>query len=308
MKVGLLLNVNNHTVDPATLARAVEEAGFESLWVGDHPVIPVHGVSPMMGSGGDIPEAYAHVSDPFVSLALMAGVTTRLKLGTGICILPARHPILTALQAATLDWFSTGRLLFGVGCGWLREELELLGADYARRLEQTREYAAAIRALWSDPERSFEGRWVSFPQVKLNPRPFQPGGPKILLGTWGPKAVERVAAWADGWLPMLVTPEQLAGEMDRLRVECDRRGRDADQIEVTLFEYDPGGDRASSQAFLSRYAEAGADRVVVIQGLGDRMGSHEWATWAEDRFRERLDDVASRYLGSRAGEVTPFRA
>lgn len=292
----MLLNVNNHTVDPATLARAVEKAGFESLWVGDHPVIPVKTESPMQGSGEDIPEAYAHVSDPFVALSMMAAVTTTLKLGTGICILPARHPIMTALQAATLDWFSKGRLLFGVGPGWLEEEISLLGADYPRRLAQTREYAAAIRSLWSEPAGPFEGEWVSFPEVKLNPRPYQPGGPKIHLGTWGPKAAGRVAEWADGWLPMLVTPEQLAVEMDKLREECERRGRDPDEIEVTLFEYDPGGDRDASQEFLARYAEAGADRVVVIQGLGDHMGAHEWGTWSEDRFREQLDHVASRYL------------
>jgi probable F420-dependent oxidoreductase len=303
MKVGMLLNVNNHTVDPATLARAVEDAGFESLWVGDHPVIPVTTDSPMQGSGGEIPEAYAHVSDPFVALAMMAAATTTLKLGTGICILPVRHPIMTALQAATLDCFSKGRLLFGVGCGWLREELELLGADPGRRLEQTREYVQAIRALWSDPVAPFDGEWVSFPEVKLNPRPAQPGGPKIHLGTWGPKAVERVVAWADGWLPMLVTPEELADEMDKLRAECRRHGRDPYEIEVTLFEYDPGGDREASQEFLASYAEAGAHRVVVIQGLGDHMGSHEWGRWSEDRFREQLDHVAARYLDANRQEV-----
>jgi probable F420-dependent oxidoreductase len=303
MKVGMLLNVNNHTVDPATLARAVEEAGFESLWVGDHPVLPVRTDSPMQGSGEEIPEAYAHVSDPFVALSMMAAATTTLKVGTGICVLPARHPIMTALQAATLDWFSRGRLLFGVGCGWLREELELLGVDHARRLEQTREYVGAIRALWHDPEQAFEGEWVSFPEVKLNPRPFRPGGPKIHLGTWGPRAVERVAEWADGWLPMLVTPEQLAAEMDKLRVACERRGRDREEIEVTLFEYDPRADRDASQEFLARYREAGADRLVVIQGLGDHMGSHEWATWSAERFRERLDDVAQRFLNASPREV-----
>jgi probable F420-dependent oxidoreductase len=296
MHVGMLLNVNNHTVDPATLGRAVEEAGFESLWVGDHPVIPVSTTTPMQGSGEEIPEAYAHVSDPFVALAMAAPVTTKLKLGIGICVLPARHPIITALQAATLDHFSGGRLLLGVGSGWLQEELEVMGADYARRLAQTREYCEAMRALWHDPEQPFEGEWVRFPQVKLNPRPAQPGGPKIHLGSWGPRAARRVAEWADGWLPMLVSPEELAVQLGRLREECDKRGRDADAIEITLFEYDPGGDRAASQAFLDRYAEAGADRVVVIQGLGDHMGSHEWGMWSEDRFAEQLEHVASRYL------------
>lgn len=298
MKVGMLLNVNNHTVDPATLAGAVEDAGFESLWVGDHPVIPVRTESEMKEAGGEIPEGYAHVSDPFVALSLMASVTTTLRLGTGVCILPVRHPIMTALQGATLDWFSGGRLLFGVGCGWLREELGLFGAAYGRRNAQTREYGKAIRALWHDPApEPFEGEWVSFPEVKLNPRPAQPGGPKILLGTWGPTAAKRVAEWADGWLAMLVSPDELGAEMDKLRKECERLGRDPSAIEVTLFEYDPGGDRESSQEFLARYAAAGAERVVIIQGLGDHMGAAEaFGAWSHEHFRESLADVAGRYL------------
>ena len=296
MQVGLLVNVNNHTVDPATLAGAVEDAGFESLWVGDHPAIPYETKTPMQGSGGEIPEAYAHVSDPFVALSFAAAATTTLKLGTGICIVTARHPVLTALQVSTLDYFSSGRLLFGVCCGWLPEELELFGVDYPRRLAQAREHVEAMRALWSEPEQAFAGEWTSFPQLRLNPRPAQQGGPDILLGTWGNGAPGRVAEWADGWLPMLVTPAELAADLERLRVECERRGRDPEAIEVTLFEYDPGGDRDSCQEFLGAYAEAGADRVVVIAGLGDHMGAHEWGTWGPDQFRDRLDGVAGRFL------------
>ncbi len=296
MNVGLLVNVNNHTVDPARLARAVEDAGFESLWHGDHPAIPYETNAPMQGSGGEIPEAYAHVSDPFVALSLAASATTTLKLGTGLCILPIRHPIHTALQAATLDYFSGGRLLFGIGCGWLKDELELFGADHSRRLAQTREYADAIRALWSDPEQPFEGEWVSFPRLKLNPRPAMPGGPKLLLGTWGERAPVRIAEWADGWLPMLISPEELAAALELLREECEKRGRNADEIEVTLFEYDPGGDRDACQEFLAAYADAGADRVVIIEGLGDHMGAEEWGTWGAEQFGERVGRAAARFL------------
>jgi probable F420-dependent oxidoreductase len=297
MKVGILLNVNNFTIDPATLARGVEAAGFESLWVGDHPVIPVSTTTPMRGTGeAEIPEAYAHVSDPFVALAMAAASTTTLKVGTGICIVAVRHPILTALQVATLDYFSGGRFLFGVGAGWLREELELFGVDYSRRLAQAREYVEAMRVLWRDPEASFEGEWVSFPPVRLNPRPAQEGGPRVLLGTWGPKAVERVAEWADGWIPMLLAPDALKVELGRLRSECEKRGRDATEIEVTIFEYDPGGDREASQEYLAGYADAGAHRLVLIQGLGDHMGSREWTSWSTDRFREQLSGVAERFL------------
>jgi len=304
VKVGLLVNVNNHTVDPATLAGAIETAGFESLWVGDHPAIPYATSTPMEGSGGAIPEAYAHVSDPFVALAFAAAATKTLRLGTGVCVAPARHPVIAALQIATLDAFSGGRFLFGVGAGWLPEELALFGVDHSRRLARTREHVEAMRARGRDPEEPFEGEWASFPRLKLNPRPAQPGGPPVLLGTWGEGAPARAAEWADGWLPMLVTPDELAAGRERLREECERRGRDPEAIEVTLFEYDPGGDRDACQEFLARYEEAGADRVVVIEGLGDHMGAHEWGTWTPEAFGERLDATAARFLAT-PGAISP---
>jgi probable F420-dependent oxidoreductase len=296
VQIGLLVNVNNFTVDPATLARDAEELGFESLWVGDHPVIPVETTTPMPGTEEDIPEAYAHVSDPFVALAMMAPVTTRLKLGLGVCVMPNRNPILTALQAATLDFFSGGRLLFGVGAGWLKEQIEVMGGDYPHRLAQTREYVEAMRALWRDPEASFSGTWVNFPPLKLNPRPAQLNGPPVLLGTWGPKAVLRVAEWADGWLPMMLPPDELAVEIRRLREECERIGRDPSALSVTVFEYEAGVDRAQSQEIVARFEQAGVDRLVLIQGLGDHTGSHEWALWSPDEYRGRLEQSAERYL------------
>lgn len=296
MKIGLLVNVNNFTVDPATLAHSVEEVGFESMWVGDHPVMPVTTTTPMPGSLGEIPEAYAHVSDPIVALSMAAAATKRLKLGTGIYIVPCRHPVLSALQLATLDFFSDGRLLLGVGCGWLQEELEVMGADFPRRYSQMKEYVAAMRELWRSPEASFEGRWANFPPVRLNPRCAQEGGPPVLLGAWGPTAPGRVAEWADGWLPMMLPPEELAVEIRRLREECERIGRDPSTVSVTVFEYEAGVDRAGSQEIVARFEQAGVDRLVLIQGLGDHTGSHDWALWSPEEYRGRLEQGAERYL------------
>jgi probable F420-dependent oxidoreductase len=294
MKVGLLVNVNNFTVDPATLGAAVEETGFESLWVGDHPIIPFESKT-KMPTGGEIPDAYAHLADPLVALSLAAGATSKLKLGTGALILPVRQPMIIALQAATLDYFSGGRLLLGVGAGWIQDQIEILGGDYERRLSQTKEYVASMRALWADPEEAFEGKWVSFPKVKFNPRPATPGGPKVHLGTWGDRAPARVAAWGDGWLPMLVSPEELSEAKARLIEECEKIGRDPAEIEITLFEYDKA-DRDEAQATLGRFEEAGADRVVAIQGLGDKMGSNEGVAWGPETFREQLEIAKKRYL------------
>ena len=125
----------------------------------------------MQGTGApEIPEAYAHVSDPFVVLSMAAAATSKLRIGTGICIVAARHPVITAHQVATLDWFSGGRFLFGVGAGWLKEELEILGADYATRLDQAREHVEVMRTLWREPDHGFVGKWISLPPVHLNPR------------------------------------------------------------------------------------------------------------------------------------------
>jgi probable F420-dependent oxidoreductase len=298
MKTGILVNVNNSTAHPSDLARSAEDIGFESLWVGDHVTVPVKMAAEMPGAGGPLPESYSQISDPFVVLAMAAAVTRSLKVGIGACILPNRHPILTAKQAATLDWFSQGRLLFGVGAGWLQEQMEVMGADFPRRLGQTREYVAVMKALWRGPgdAASFTGRWINFQDMRLNPRPATPGGPRVLLGTWGPKAPKRVAEWADGWLPMLVDPVQLKAGVDQLRIECERRGRAPGEVEVSAFVYDAGASRERSRELLRRYEEAGAGRVVLIEGMGSRMGSKDWVAWSPATYREELEQVGERYL------------
>jgi alkanesulfonate monooxygenase SsuD/methylene tetrahydromethanopterin reductase-like flavin-dependent oxidoreductase (luciferase family) len=136
MKIGILIAANERTADPATLARTLEQLGFESIWLPDHPILPVHTSTPLPETPpgqGQIPEVYSHISDPFVGMAMAAGATSRLKVATGVCLVPERNPLLTANELASLDHFSDGRLLFGIGAGWLREESEILGADFSHR-------------------------------------------------------------------------------------------------------------------------------------------------------------------------------
>jgi len=298
MKIGILVNMSNATAHPVALARCAEDFGFESLWVGDHPVVPVKMAAEMPGSGGPLPESYAHISDPFIVLSMATAATTKLKIGTGACVIPTRHPILTAKMAATLDFFSNGRLLFGAGAGWLQEELEVMGGDFPRRLGQTREYIAAMKALWAGPTdvASFDGEWVKFKDIRMNPRPATPGGPRVLLATWGPTAPQRVAEWGDGWLPMLVTPAELKSAMDLLGDECDRRRRDVSEIEVSVFVYDSGVDRKACQELLEAYEEAGASRVVMIEGMGGKMGAKDYVAWSAETYRHQLEHVAERFL------------
>jgi probable F420-dependent oxidoreductase len=294
MDVGIHLCLNNHTIDPATVARCAEELGFESLWVPDHPVMPLAARRP---DGSEIAEEFAHVADPLITLAIAAGATKRLKLGSGICNIVNRHPLITALQAATIDCFSEGRLLFGVGCGWSKAELDAMGADFAHRHSQLAEYVAAMREAWRHPEgASFDGRWVSFPPLRLHPRSPHEAGPRVLLGVTGPTAPQRVAAWADGWLPVAATPQELVSEMARLRSACEEVGRDLAELDISVFSYDSWTDRAAAQELLAGYSEAGANRVVLVQGQGGATGADGWATWPPAIYERQLERVAQRFL------------
>ncbi len=177
MNIGILFTVNEYSVDPASLASCKMEAlGFESLWIPEHAIIPVHTSTPLPESPpgqGQIPEVYSHICDPFVAMSLAAAVTTRLKLATGVMLVPERNPIVAAKEIATLDYFSGGRVMLGIGAGWLKEESEILGVDFAHRWSQTKEYIASMRELWTKPEPSFRGKYVNFPPVRMYPKPAQ---------------------------------------------------------------------------------------------------------------------------------------
>jgi len=185
MKIGLLNFVGDSTVDPAYLARACEALGFESLFLAEHPVVPTHYTradgSRRVPDGKPL-EPLCRIADLFVALSFAAAATSRLKLGTGICLVPERPPLLLAKEVATLDLYSGGRLIFGIGAGWLREESELMGVDFRRRWAITRECVRAMKELWTKEESSFEGRFVKFPPVYCHPKPIQKPHPPILIG------------------------------------------------------------------------------------------------------------------------------
>src|SRR6266851_5868236 len=159
MKIGIMMFPTRQPVDVAVVAQQAEALGFDSLWVGEHPIMPVQSTSPFPGSpDGKIPESYSWFVDPFLALARASAVTTTLKLGTGICLVPERNPLLLAKEIATLDHFSNGRFLFGIGAGWLQEETEIMGGDFAHRWRQTREAILVLKELWSKDEAEFHGK------------------------------------------------------------------------------------------------------------------------------------------------------
>jgi probable F420-dependent oxidoreductase len=290
MKIGILIAVNEHTADPGTLARKMEQLGFESVWLPDHPVLPVHSATPLPETApgqGQIPEVYSHISDPFVGMAMAAGATSRLKVATGVCLMPERNPLLTANELATLDHFSDGRVLFGIGAGWLKEESEILGADFPHRWTQTREYIAAMRELWNKDEASFEGRYIRFNPVRLYPKPHQKNGPPILIGSKDKNALRWTAQWGDGWCPIFLQPEVMRTELGRLRDECDKAGTNFDRLDISIFKRELRGNRAEVQTGLRQYEDVGVHRFIIMQ-IGGRLD--------RQNYESELERLASLYV------------
>jgi probable F420-dependent oxidoreductase len=258
MNVGISVPLPAYLVDVGAMARTAEALGFESFWCAEHPFIPVHTTSRFPGTAdGVIPEAYSHFIDPFVALARASGTTSRIKLATGIVLVPERHPLMLAKEVSTLDLFSGGRFLLGIGAGWLREETQLMGGDFDHRWGQTRESILAMKELWTKPEAEFHGKFYDFPPVRSNPKPVQKPHPPVLLGGDAPRVLERVVAWGDGWLPNRVTPVELREKratLDRLAREA---GRDPAAISISVH------GQPADRDLIARLHDAGATRVIV---------------------------------------------
>jgi len=184
MDIGLMHVTPNSTADPAKVAKRAEELGFESYWVGDHTIVPVESSIPYPGTKHDGMEPYyvSQLPDPLIALARAGATTSRIKLGTGICLVPERNPILTAKQVATLDDACGGRFLFGIGAGWNREESTILGGDFDHRWSQIKDYVAAMKVLWQEELSEYHGRYVDFPAVRCFPKPAHKPHPPILIG------------------------------------------------------------------------------------------------------------------------------
>ena len=258
MNVGISVPLPAYHVDVGFMARKAEELGFESFWCAEHPFIPVSSASRFPGSAdGVIPESYSHFVDPFVALARASGTTKSIKLATGIVLVPERHPLLLAKEISTLDLFSGGRFLFGIGAGWLREETEIMGGDFDHRWTQTRESILAMKELWTKPAAEFHGKYYDFPLVKSFPKPLQKPHPPVLLGGGAKNVLQRVVAWGDGWLPNRITP----AELRESRTTLDRLAKDAGRnpSAITISVHGQPADRD----LLRRLHDAGATRVIV---------------------------------------------
>ena len=259
MKIGIMMFPTRHPVDVAVVAQKAEALGFDSLWVGEHPIMPVHSTSPFPGSpDGPIPESYSWFVDPFVALARASAVTTTLKLGTGITLVPERNPLLLAKEIATLDYFSQGRFIFGIGAGWHKEETEIMGGTFAHRWTQTREALEAMQALWANEAAEYHGTYYDFPLVRSFPRPVQRPHPPIFLGGSAKQVFQRTVAYGNGWMPTRSTPETIKQGRAVLNELASHAGRDPQSI--AILAYIAPRNRASLQAL----EEAGADAAAVM--------------------------------------------
>jgi probable F420-dependent oxidoreductase len=257
MSIGTSVPLPAYTIDPAFMAKKAEELGFESIWYAEHPAVPVHSNSPFPATGGEIPWTYSHFTDPYIALARASGVTRTIKLGTGITLVPERNPLLLAKEIASLDLFSGGRFLFGIGTGWLREETEISGGDFEHRWTQTREAIEVMKALWAHEEAEYHGRYFDFPPVRSFPKPAQKPHPPIIIGGMAKNVLRRIVAHADGWLPNRITPAEVETSRGQLDAMAKEAGRDPKSISISVYGQAP--DRTLVQSLLS----AGADRVVV---------------------------------------------
>ena len=263
MKFGILMFATDYAIRPDELARAAEERNFESLWLPEHTHIPTSRRSPWPG-GPQLPKEYWHTHDLFVALAMAAAVTTRLKLGTGICLVIERDPITLAKEVATLDALSGGRVLFGIGAGWNAEEMENHGTDFKRRWKLLRERIAAMKVIWTEEEAAYHGELVSFDPIWSWPKPAQKPHPPIFLGGHGPKALQRVVDYCDGWLPIPARARELADSIADMHRRAREAGRDPASLSVSLY-----GVPADTDALRS-YAGLGIERAIFALPSADR--------------------------------------
>lgn len=247
---------------PAELARTLEDAGFESLWYGEHSHIPVSRRTPYP-PGGELPEPYKKMMDPYLSLMAAAAATERLKLGTGIALLLERELFSQAKTIGTLDRLSNGRLMIGCGVGWNEEEFEnATHLPWKRRYLAIKELVAAQRALFSDAEPEFHGELIDFDPVWFEPKPVQRGGPPVVFGAMGPLGVRHAAEWADGWMPVDVAMPDVAAGIADFRRQVSEAGRDPDQVEITLVVMAP-----VTADLLKSYRDMGIQRCNIGVGV-----------------------------------------
>jgi probable F420-dependent oxidoreductase len=262
MQFGVTMFSTDQAMRPDDLARAAEERGFASLYVPEHTHIPTSRRTPPPSGDAELPDYYKRALDPFVGLTMAAAATERLRVGTGICLVAQRDPIVTAKSVASLDHLSKGRFVFGIGFGWNADEVEDHGVEMRRRRDIAREHVLAMQRLWADDEASFAGEFVRLPPSWSWPKPVQSPWPPILVGgAAGPKLFEHVSEYANGWIP--IGGAGVREALPDLQRAMERAGRDPATVRIVPFGTIPDPGK------LDYYDSIGIDEVVLRIPLGD---------------------------------------
>jgi probable F420-dependent oxidoreductase len=268
------------------VAVAAERCGFATLWSGEHVVMVDRSVSryPYSDDGRIAVPAEADWIDPLIGLSFAAAVTSTIRIATGVLLLPEHNPVLMAKQAATLDSLSGGRFTLGIGIGWSREEFDALGVPFERRGARAAEYVAAMRTLWRDDVASFDGEFVRFDSVRVNPKPARGRRIPIVLGGNSDGALRRVAAWGDGWYGFNVDGvAEVSERLATLRKLCDDRGRDLGEVHVAVALREP------QRSDVAALVDLGVDELVVVAGPPeDARAAAEWVAELADQWAPEL--------------------
>ncbi len=274
MEFGVAIFPTEDVPAPGELAQMAEERGFESLLFPEHTHIPVSRESQYPG-GGELPPEYSRTYDPFVALAAAAAASTRLRIGTGICLVIERDPIVTAKEVASVDVLSGGRFLFGVGAGWNREEMRNHGTDPSERFAIMRERIEAMKAIWAQEQASYSGTYVSFDRIWCWPKPLQRPHPPVLVGGNGPRVLDRVLAFGDEWMPNRVRDDEIIPRFEELARRAAEGGRAPIPITVAGLMRDP--------ARIERFERAGVQRGLF---------------WLPASSRDEVEQAFDRYASA----------
>ena len=267
MHIGVSTFPTDYSIRPTVLGAALEAAGFESLWVVEHTHIPASRRTPYP-LGTPLPSVYWESYEPLTYLAQVAAVTQKLQIGTGVCLVAEHHPIALAKRVASLDSLSDGRFLFGVGAGWNAEELENHGVRFEDRWRVLRENILAMKAMWTQKDAEFHGKFVNFDPVWVEPKPARKPHPPVFIGASSTWAIKRVAEYGEGWYPIIMP--DFAERLQQLDRECAERGRDRSSIDIT------GLTQPADQRALADLARLGVNRVVVSLPTMNEADSLRW--------------------------------
>ena len=256
MDFGVSMFMTDYAIGAADLARALEERGFESLWNPEHSHIPLSRKTPFPG-GGDLPKMYYDAMDPFVTLSVAAAVTTKLKVGTGVCLVIQRDTIQTAKLVASIDQVSSGRFLFGIGGGWNQDEMEDHGTVYATRFKRMREQIEAMKKIWTENKPEYHGEIVDFPPMMTWPKPVQKPHPPVIIGGAFPHAARRAVRYGNGWVPIAGRGGSLEDWLPAFKEMLAEAGRSLADVPITMFGVAP--DARPGQAL----PDMGVTRVVA---------------------------------------------